>query len=103
MDTLFEYILISIGIMGAILISVGHFTRSRELFEKWATENGFTIIHGEYRHLFRGPFSWNCSRGQTVYKVRVRDDNGKEYTGWVKCGGWFFGIITDKVEVIWDT
>ena len=32
-----------------------HFSRSRSLRQQWASENGYEILHSEYRHLFRGP------------------------------------------------
>ena len=102
METLFMCIWVPVSILGVILIAAWHFTRSRELLERWAVEHGFTIIHGEYRYLFLGPFSWSSGRGQTVYNVRVRDDNGRERSGWVRCGSMSFGIISDKTEVIWD-
>ena len=76
--------------------------RSRSVLEQWRSKNGFEILHSEHRNLFRGPFSWTTSRGQTVYYVRVRDDKGKERSGWIRCGGWILGVMTDKVDVRWD-
>lgn len=79
-----------------------HFSRSRSVLEQWADENGFEILSSEYRNLFRGPFSWTTSKGQTVYYVRVRDRQGTERTGWVRCGGWVLGLMSDKAEVRWE-
>jgi hypothetical protein len=77
-------------------------SRSRSLLKQWGDENGFDILQSEYRNLFRGPFSLTTSRGQTVYYVRVRDNEGKEHSGWIRCGGWIMGLVTDKVEVRWE-
>ena len=90
--------------VGSVVIGsiVWHYSRSRSVLEQWANEHGFEILHSEYRTLFRGPFFWTTSRGQTVYYVRVRDRQGTEHTGWVRCGGWFLGLMTNKAEVRWE-
>jgi hypothetical protein len=77
-------------------------SRSRFLLEQWAVKNGFDILHSESRDLFQGPFFWTTSRGQTVFYVRVRDDQGRERSGWIRFGGWITGLWTDKSEVKWE-
>jgi hypothetical protein len=79
-----------------------HFRRSRSVLDQWAEKNGFEILHSEYRHLFKGPFTLWSSKDQTVYRVRVRDREGTERSGWVRCGGWFLGLMSDRIEVKWD-
>ena len=54
------------------------------------------------RFVFRGPFLWTTAQGQTVFRVRVRDGKGNERTGWVRCGGWFWSLMSDNPEVWWD-
>jgi hypothetical protein len=95
----FVFLLIGTAVIGSIM---WHYSRSRSVLEQWAAENGFEILHADYRNLFRGPFFWTTSRGQTVYYVKVRDSRGTERSGWVRCGGWFFGLMTDKAEVRWE-
>jgi hypothetical protein len=97
------------GLMFVLLIVVvaagsiaWHFGRSRSLLRGWAERNGFRLLHFEYRHLFRGPFFWTTSKGQTVYRVTVEDRAGHVRHGWVRCGGWWFGLMTDHVEARWD-
>ena len=93
------FLFVSVAVIGSI---AWHLSRSRSVLEYWANENGFQIVHSEYRTLFRGPFFWTTSRGQTIYYVTVRDGRGTERSGWVRCGGWFLGLMTDKAEVRWD-
>jgi len=84
---------------------VWFFVRSKTLLQKWAAENGFQITHYERKWLFfTGPFKWwTTSRNQTVYFVRVRDRDGYERSGWVRCGSFFGGVLfSDKTEVRWD-
>ena len=78
-----------------------HFSRSRSLLEQWAAENGYQILHSEYRNLVKGPFFWS-SKGQTVYYVKVRDNQGNVRTGWLRCGGWWLGLMSDRTEVRWE-
>lgn len=78
------------------------FSRSQSVLDQWADENGFEILHSEYRNFFRGPFFLTTSKGQTVYYVRIRDRQGVERAGWVRCGGWFLGLMSDKAEVRWE-
>jgi hypothetical protein len=91
-----------LGLVAAIASIVWHFSRSRFVLGQWADKQGFQVLHSEYRYLFRGPFFWTTSRGQTVYYVKVRDRRGTERSGWVRCGGWFFGLMTNKAEVRWE-
>ena len=85
-----------------ILVLVWHFSRSNSLLQKWAAQNGYKIVSQEYRTFFRGPFFWTTTKGQTVYYVTVEDTPGNRRAGWVRCGGWWFGLMSDAVEVRWD-
>jgi hypothetical protein len=89
-------------ILLAICSFVLHFHRSRTVLERWAAENCFEILESDYRSLCRGPFFWTSSEEQTVYKVKVRDREGVGRSGWVRCGRWFVGLWSDRVEVKWD-
>ena|SRR6478736_415324 len=82
--------------------TIWHFSRSRSVLEQWADQSGYEILHSEYRNFARGPYFWTTSKGQTVYYVTVRDNRGHVRTGWVRCGGWFLGLMTDQAEVRWD-
>lgn len=79
-----------------------HFSRSASLLQKWADENGYRLLNKEYRTFLRGPFFWTSSKGQTVYRVTVEDKAGHIRSGWVRCGGWWLGLLTDQTEVRWD-
>jgi hypothetical protein len=81
---------------------VWHFTRSSSMLNQWATQRGYRILRQEYCWFFRGPFFWTSSKGQTVYYVVLEDSAGSKRRGWVRCGSWWFGLLSDKVEVRWD-
>ncbi len=79
-----------------------HFRRSRRLLETWAARERYQIIEQRYRSVRRGPFLGSSSRGQAVYHVIVRDQTGVERRGLVRLGGFWRGLYSDQVEVVWD-
>jgi hypothetical protein len=85
-----------------VLIIIWHFGRSDALLQQWAQRNGYRLLDHRYCWVFKGPFFWTTSKGQTVYRVTVEDEQGRRRSGWVRCGGWFMGLISDKVEARWD-
>jgi hypothetical protein len=91
----------------AVLAFVGfmlwwRFSRSDHLLKDWADKNSYRIVRSEYRYVWKGPFFWTSSRGQTVYYVTVEDVQGNQRHGWVRCGSWLFGLLSDNVEVRWQ-
>ena len=97
-----NFLIIAAAVIFAILVMVWHYSQSRSVLEQWAAENSYRILSAEHRHLVRGPFFWTTSKGQTVYRVKVEDSSGRIREGWVRCGSWVFGLLSDKVQVRWD-
>lgn len=101
-----DQILPTLGIIGfvvfAIAVYIWHFSRSSALLMQWAHDNGFEILHHDYRYFNRGPFFWTSSKWQTVYHVKVSDRDGHIRTGWVRCGSFLLGVMSDRVEVRWE-
>ena len=89
---------ISIG----VLMTIWVFSRARNMLEAWARENGYNILSSEMRLLRRGPFFWTTSKNQVVYYVTVQTPDGHNTSGFVRCGGFWWGVFTDKVEVRWE-
>ena len=79
-----------------------HFYRSNLLLQQWSDQNGYRLVQQDYCWVFRGPFFWTCSRGQVVYRVVVEDQAGTMHRGWIRCGDWWFGLLSDKTEVRWE-
>ncbi|MFO0889923.1 MAG: hypothetical protein U0790_12385 [Isosphaeraceae bacterium] len=68
---------------------------------RWAEEGGVRVLKAQMRSFFRGPFFWNSSRYQVVYRVRVRDEQAQERWGWVRIGRWWWPDAS-QIEVEWD-
>ena len=89
-------------IVVAIGLTIVHFMRSREILENWAEENAFQILEASIAFFFRRPFFWTTGKGQSVYRVVVADADGNEFSGWVRCGSWLWGIFSNTAEARWD-
>jgi hypothetical protein len=85
-----------------ILAYLWQYRRSVGLLQQWANDNGYQLLHYEYRLFRRGPFFWTTSRDQTVFYVEAVDRGGWQRTGYARCGSWWFGLFSNKVDVKWD-
>jgi hypothetical protein len=97
-----SFFFVALVVVVIVLGLVWHFERSNSLLHQWAAQNGYRIISQKYRNFFKGPYFWTSTRGQTVYYVVVEDPDGNTRSGWVRCGSWWFGLLSDNVEVHWD-
>lgn len=86
----------------AIVFLVLEITRPIEILNQWAGDNSFEILNYERRYVRRGPFFWTTSRGQVVYYVCVKAENGEIRSGWVRCGNWWLGLWINEADVRWD-
>jgi hypothetical protein len=75
---------------------------AQSIFQKWAMEHGYTVLQFR-RAFFGGAFSfWTTSRGQAVYFITVRDNQGLERKACVRCGSFGGGtLFSNKIEVKW--
>ena len=94
--------LIILVILIAILAMIFHFGCAQNVLETWARDNGYEIIDSEYRHLMKGPFFLRSGKGHAVYHVTVRDRDGNIRRGYVRCGSWLAGLLSDHVTVEWE-
>ena len=94
--------MVALGLVIVVATVFWHYGRSSAILQKWADDNGFQILEKELRHLFKGPFFFTASKNQTVYRVTVSDKAGQERSGWVVCGGWWLGMLSDHAKVRWD-
>jgi hypothetical protein len=95
-------ILLVIICIGGTIILRWNFKKTRQILGKWAKDNNYQILSSEHRIFTKGPFFWTSSRQQSVYYVVVRDSHGHEKSGWLRCGDYWFGMLIDRVEVIWE-
>jgi hypothetical protein len=102
MDALGGILVVLFFIALAVVGTIWHFSRSTSVLEAWARRNGYRIVAQDYRSFFKGPFFWTSSKSQTVYRITVEDGHGNLRSGWVRCGGWFFGLWSDHADVQWD-
>ena len=72
------------------------------MMSQWAQANGLTLVSEERCWFFKGPFFWTSGKSQMVYYVTVRDPAGRTRHAWVRCGGYFLGMLSDNMDVKWE-
>lgn len=96
------FIFLPIAILVAVLSFWWTLSRGNAILQRWADQHGYEILSKEYCWFFRGPFFWRSSKNQSVYYVTIRDAEGTRRRGWVRCGGWVWGLMSDATEVVWE-
>jgi hypothetical protein len=76
--------------------------RSKDLIDRWAHSNKLRLVQMEHRIYFARPLGWRNVTGQAVYRITVVDQYGQRQSGWVRCGGRWWGLHSDKITVRWD-
>lgn len=74
--------------------------RCRTILQDWASQNFLQLQHVKMC-IFPGPFWLRSSKGQVVCRFAVLDTDGQSYTGWARCGSYWWGLWSDDVEIIW--
>jgi hypothetical protein len=74
---------------------------ARSILHRWAVTKRYEILHFE-RCFFCGAFPWwTTSQRQMVFFVTVRDDSGRERSGWIRFGSYWGGDYNDEPDIIW--
>lgn len=102
MENLIPTLAVGFAVSVAVLMLGWQFGRSRKMLNTWAADHGYRILDAENRWFRRGPFFWTSGKGQTVYRIMVRDRDGDTREGWARCGSYWMGLLSDQVEVRWD-
>ena len=75
---------------------------ARSVLHRWASAKRYEVLHFE-RCFFCGPFPWwTTSQKQMVFFVTIRDDSGRERSGWLRFGSFFGGGYKDEPDIIWS-
>ncbi len=88
----------------AVLNVVWFFRRSGRMLDQHLLGRGYRVVERQYRWFARGPFFWTTTKGQAVYRYTAEDlaEPGRLRRGWARCGGFFFGLLTNRVDLRWD-
>lgn len=89
-----------LGIGGIALLSWS-WDKSERMLREWAATNGYRVVDFERRWLRQGPFFVFSSKNQTVFYVTLADRESHVRHAYVRCGGWFLGMLSDQVNVEW--
>ena len=78
------------------------FRRAASMLVEALAADGHRLVSREYRWLARGPFFWTTSKSQIVYRFAAADADGVVRSGWARCGSYFFGLLSRRVDIRWD-
>ena len=93
----FQFILFFIAVI------IAHVVWAKRRIKQWALRNNHKITKCKICLVNLGPFSYfGTSGGQSVFKIEAVNTEGKARTGYARAGGFFFGLLRDRVEVKWD-
>ena len=83
--------------------SVFHSRRCESMLIDWTLANGCKFTsHGDDSYFSRGPFQWITSQLQIVWRFHAKDKNGREHSGWICFGSYWWGMLLKRVRVKWD-
>jgi hypothetical protein len=102
-EAVYSYGFLLVVIGGVVAYVTWCCSRSKSILRHWAEDSGFEIMDSRLQPLSNGAFDWISSNGQTIYHVRIRDREGRERSGWVRCGSFWSGVLSDKTEVKWES
>lgn len=80
-----------------------HIAWAKRRIRQWAARNNYTVLKCKICLINLGPFSYfGTSGGQSVFRLEAVNSEGNIRTGYARAGGFFFGLLRDRVEVKWD-
>jgi hypothetical protein len=86
----------------AVIIPIFRIRRAHTLLLAWRVANGYEIISRKWAGFRVGPFPLAALGHQAVYRLLVRDREGKEHICWIKLGDFVVGLLSNEVEVKWE-
>ena len=80
-----------------------HVIWARRRVKQWAARNGYTLLKCKICFANIGPFSYfGTSGSQAVFRLEVMNKEAQIRKAYARAGGFFFGLLRDRVEVKWD-
>jgi hypothetical protein len=93
---------IFLALFTVIMIVQLRHAKADAMLQKWADAHQYQILNKQLKLFRRGPFFWTTSKNQVIYRVALQDTQGNVREAWARCGGFWMGLLSDKVDVRWD-
>jgi hypothetical protein len=88
-------------ILALVAWGLARVRRARTAVRAALDHGGYAVVRLEQRLFRSGPLFWTTTRSQIVYRVIVRDDRGRQRTGWARWGRTWL-TKPDTLELRWD-
>jgi hypothetical protein len=98
-----------IAIVALIVIFIyisGTFKKNKSvsILEQAMEQENLELVEKKYELLEGGPFSGDVSFKQSIFRIKVKDENGKVGSGWACVGSYFLSVYTTrKVKIYLPT
>ena len=98
--TLTAFLEFTIIMVGVIYV---HTFWARFRIRQWMDHRGYRLTRCRLCFITIGPFSYFGTSGkQSVFKIEAVGSDGNRRTGYTRAGGFFLGLLQNRVQVKWD-
>lgn len=79
------------------------YSKADTMLETWAGQNGYSLVKKEKANPGgTGPGVRYAGNTQVIYRIEVKDGEGRTKTGTAKIGSATTGTLSDEIEIVWD-
>jgi hypothetical protein len=82
--------------------SVWSHLRAQRVVADWAASNGYEVISLKRRWVVKGPFTFPGRANWVVFAGVLATPNGQTRACWIRVGGYWIGLLSDRVTVSWE-
>jgi hypothetical protein len=102
---MFDVLLFAAALAVVPIWIVRHTLRARQIVRSWAISNGYRVEKYLWTAHSLAPFGFRVSLGkQSVRRVLVRGNDGRNRIAWLLLGDAVVGLLDDRVaEVSWES
>jgi hypothetical protein len=83
------------------VIVIWHQYRHYMILRQWEAHQPYTWVEYKWQRNYELSLRDAFSR-ETFYQITVRNRKGRIRHGWLRCGSWWLGSFTNRVQVSWE-
>lgn len=84
------------------VIVVWHRYRRYVILPQWEARQPYVWVEYQRRPYFIEPSFRDAFSRETFYQITAYNRKGRIRRGWLRCGSWWLGSFTNRVQVSWE-
>lgn len=84
------------------VIVVWHRYRCYAILRQWEARQPYAWFEYQRRPYFQELSVRDTFSRETFYQIAVRNRKGRLRHGWLRCGSWWLGSFTNRIQVSWE-